>query len=351
MSSSQVGIRAKVIADSFYKAKISRLTTFEVTFPRFILAEFNTHRLLSRNSASSRAIPVWKRIKEVLEHPFVPIAFGKNKPGMQASEIVADEDQDAARHNWLVGRDIALIQAFTLVGGRDQIMSDAKGSEVAANLCDRIDEISHQYPDVSRQFLSMSAGVHKQHANRVLETYAWHTVIVTATHWRNFYALRASPMAQPEIQSLAIAMAEAHFSSVPKVLEDSDWHLPYVFPEDYSEIDNPKLLARISSARCARVSYLTHDGKRSLEADLNMANNLQENGHMSPFEHPAKAGASIFGIVHLGNESNFGRNTWTQYRKLLDNESDFSELISRRSLLEGMKQDGHLVDFVLSLRD
>src|SRR3954467_2779501 len=112
MQPNRTSISAQVIADSIYRG--SRLTTFEITFPRFILAEFNTHRVLSRNSASSRAIPVWKRLKDILNHPFVPLQFGKNQAGMQSHANIATEDYDAATKNWLVGRDVAVIQAFIL---------------------------------------------------------------------------------------------------------------------------------------------------------------------------------------------------------------------------------------------
>jgi len=100
---------AKILADSI--ADGVRLTTMEVTFPRFILAEFNTHRVFSRNSASSRAIPVEKRIAQVRENPFIPEGFTKNQRGMQASELIGDEHQANARHSWLRARDQAVLEA------------------------------------------------------------------------------------------------------------------------------------------------------------------------------------------------------------------------------------------------
>ena len=78
-------IEAKIVADSIYKQG-QRLTTFTVVFPRFILAELNTHRMLSRNSASSRARPFQAMLNDVRKDPFVPIrgsrtnfTFWKNK--------------------------------------------------------------------------------------------------------------------------------------------------------------------------------------------------------------------------------------------------------------------------------
>lgn len=347
MSSDRLKISAKIIADSVYQD--SRLVTFEVTFPRFVLAEFNTHRVISRNSASSRAIPVWKRLADIVSSPFVPLQFGKNKSGMQSTEEISSEDAENATLNWMVGRDVAVLQAFALAGGRDQILRDSKENPAAIVACQEIEEMSRQYPDVSRLLQSLSVGVHKQHANRVVEPYAWHTVIATGTRWRNFYALRASTMAQPEIQTLAIEMARVHKESTPVILKEGEWHLPFIRPEDLEEVKDFRLLAKISSARCGRVSYLTHDGVRSLDKDVSMADSLQGNGHMSPFEHPARTADSTGAYVGSYG-GNFG-DGWIQFRKTLPQERDFSNLISRDSLLLGMGGDVELADFVLSLSE
>lgn len=342
MAASRVSISAEVVADSIHDG--SRLTTFEVTFPRFILAEVNTHRDKSRSSASSRAIPVWKRLTDMILHPFVPLAFGKNRAGMQSAEMVSDEDTEASRTNWLVGRDVAVIQAFVLAGGEAQILKDAKGDQRAEEVCRQVKLLMTMYPDVTAKLVSLSVGVHKQHANRVLEPYAWHTAIITGTHWRNLYGLRASAMAQPEFQEAVIAMIRAHMASTPKVLEEGEWHLPYVFEEDRQELKSDYiLLPRVSSARCGRVSYLTHDGKRNIPADLKMVDGLQSHGHMSPFEHPAQAATK----AERGKKNgNFSRE-WAQYRKMLENEHDFTKLIPQEELLLGMKGDQAMVDFVL----
>lgn len=345
MNDDRTSISARVIADSTYGG--SRLVTFEATFPRFVLAEFNTHRVLSRNSASSRAIPVWKRLVDVMEHPFVPLQFGKNKAGMQSSEEVSDIDRGIAKQNWLIGRDVAVLQAFMLAGGQDQIVKDSKENPKAIEVCESVLELAQEYPDLFSRIRVLSAGVHKQHANRVLEPYAFHTVITTASRWRNFFALRASSMAQPEIQDLAIAMATALRDSKTSNLSEGEWHLPYIFSQDYSEVSELPKLARISSARCARVSFLTHDGKRSLDADFSFADGLQGNGHMSPFEHPARTADST-GAYFGSYNGNFG-DKWIQFRKTLLGESDFSEFIKPEDVLDGMKGDQSLVDFVLSL--
>lgn len=267
----------KILADSVGPTG-SRLTTLEVTFPRIVLAEFNTHRMLSRNSASSRAIPVEKRIAQVESNPFMPAAFGKNRPGMQATETLdACETLDAAKE-WQAAKDAALHHASRLA----------------------------------------ALGVHKQLANRLLEPFLWHTVIVSATEWSNFFALRCHPDAQPEIRTIAEMMRSAMADSSPVYLHGGIWHLPLV-PDvgellgTFSELD----VAMISAGRCARVSYLTHDGKRDPVADLALAAKLRASGHMSPFEHVAYAtdeGAMI---------GNF--RDWYQLRKRLPFEHDFSK--------------------------
>ena len=145
---------ARVLRDSLSPAGV-RLTTMEVTFPRFVLSEFNTHRVMSRNSASSRAIPSGKLIERALNDPVVPIEWGRNQRGMQAGDVLSEEDAAKALRVWLAARDAAVARA--------------------------------------RELLELS--VHKQVLNRVLEPFLWHTVIVTSTEWRNFFELRCAPAA------------------------------------------------------------------------------------------------------------------------------------------------------------
>lgn len=232
-----------------------RLTTFVVTFPRIVLAEFNTHRMFSRNSASSRAIPVEKRIKMIEADPFIPEQFGKNQKGMQADEVLADDDSWRAASVWRNARDLACASAEVLAG----------------------------------------LGVHKQLANRLLEPFCWNTVVVTATEWDNFFSLRCHKNAQPEIQKIALMMLELYVAGKPEQLQYGQWHLPFIYEEDeytFSDQD-PAALPRAeikmaSAGRCARVSYLTHDGKRDPAKDVELAQSLLKNGHMSPFEHIAR---------------------------------------------------------------
>ena len=268
----------KIVLDSIGPAEV-RLTTFEVTFPRIVLAEFNTHRMLSRNSASSRAIPIEKMIERVETDPFIPVHWGKKQKGMQAEEEVSKEMAWTAEVYWLRARDKAL--------------------EAAKDLLD--------------------LGLHKQITNRLLEPFLWHTVICTATEWENFFNLRDSPLAQPEIQRIAALMKNLYTKNVPQAVEHGDWHLPLVTGFDrealWAEKYSVEELCMISAARCARVSYLTHDKIRDPHKDLDLCESLIDNGHMSPLEHPAQA--------RLEAQPSGNLVGWRQYRKMIPNEAIF----------------------------
>ena len=315
---------AKILADSI--ANGVRLTTLQVTMPRIVLAEFNTHRMLSRNSASSRAIPVEKRIAQVRANPFVPDVFAANQRGMQAGAELDERDNSKAQHAWRIAAELACQQAEALL---DQ-------------------------------------GVHKQWANRLIEPFCWHTVIVSATEWDNFFALRCSPEAQPEIRRTAELMREALASSTPALCASGAWHLPlvdfslgdWVWAKSHAHEHGAGVpgaaLAKLSVARCARVSYLTHDGKRAPQADIALHDRLLKSGHMSPFEHAAQGGepwsspwSSGVYVQHGGapdvparyyetiddpgpRGSNFIGNfraPWVQYRKMIFGEAVFGSAL------------------------
>ncbi len=144
--------------------------------------------------------------------------------------------------------------------------------------------------------------VHKQVLNRLLEPFLWHTVIVTATEWANFFALRCTPQAQPEIREIAINMRAAYESHVPTALGENEWHTPLLQEDEY-DLDI-ELRKRVSAARCARVSYLTHDGSRDRTKDLDLCERLMEQHHLSPFEHVATPA--------IGAHANF--RGWRQMR-------------------------------------
>jgi thymidylate synthase-like protein len=300
---------AKVLADSRSPAG-HRLTTLEATFPRFVLAEFNTHRVFSRNSASSRAIPIAKQLRRVLEDPYVPIEFGSNQPGMQAGAALTGGKRDAAEREWLHARDDAVRRVLGLVADPDAISVDD-------DLLDVLGEVEEAIRN--REQPAGWLNVHKQVANRLLEPFMWHTVIVTATEWDNFWNLRCHADAQPEIRLTAESMRAATEACEPAELDWDDWHLPLIHPEDREQATSIEDLIKISAGRCARVSYLTHAGKRDLGADIQLHDRLLESGHMSPLEHPAKPLTA--GELEASEWSGNFRG-WRSYRKNISGEAN-----------------------------
>lgn len=291
--------KARILADSLNPAGV-RLTTFEITFPRMVLAEFNTHRMLSRNAASSRAIPIQKMIERVRKDPVRPVWWGKNQKGMQAKAELTGWRRYAAELVWLQARWVAIAIAWIL----------------------------------------FKIGLHKQIANRILEPWMWITVIVSATEWENFFKLRCHEDAQPEIQKIARMMQALYGYNKPKPLKEGEWHNPMLLSTDDTELldadfpEHPSIeiapqlpdSALVGIGRCARVSYLTHDGKRDYDADIELARTLAENGHWSPFEHVAKAKS---GMALRGNFRGF-----VQARKFFPGESGSDYKISLRSRID-----------------
>jgi thymidylate synthase ThyX len=286
-------IEVKLIANSKAPSGV-KLTTFVLTYPRFIHAELMTHRVFSRNASSSRAIPVNKQIQMVIDNPAIPLAFTKNKAGMQGGEVLKGEEHEAAVKAWLEARDSAVIHA--------KVLADLE--------------------------------VHKQYANRVLEPFAHITVVLTSTDFSNWFALRYHEMAQPEICELAKQMWEIYSVSQPRLMLTGEWHLPFVdgayyhFIEEYLKNGGDQnrftfpggklgILVKMSVARCARVSYLNHEGKQpTVEEDLKLYDRLlgQLPIHASPAEHQAMAMADK--EMRSGNFRG-----WLQYRKTLVHEN------------------------------
>ena len=279
-------ISARVILDSISPQGI-RLTTLQVCFHRYVLAEFNTHRMFSRNFRSSRAVPAKKLIEEVRNNPAMPVAWLKNRPGMQGGEAMTLNDQQTCREFWLWAAE--------------------KSADVAEDLAE--------------------AGLHKEHANRVLEPYLYVHGVVTATEWSNFFALRRHNDAQPEMKVLADAMWEAMEASTPQLLQPGEWHLPYVLPEEIEEgrgLKDPYgNLRRVSTARCARVSYLTHEGQKpDRDADLALAKRLIGSApmHASPAEHQATPDKWTDKLKWWRPELHGNLTGWVQFRKTLPGE-------------------------------
>ena len=315
-----MGFDAKVLADS-RSAAGHRLTTLEATFPRFVLAEFNTHRVFSRNSASSRAIPIAKQLRRVLEDPYVPIEFGSNQPGMQAGPALSGEKEKVAEREWLRARDDAVRQVLALV---------TDPQTAGGELLDVLEQVEEATRAKNRPAAWLN--VHKQVANRLLEPFMWHTVIVTATEWDNFWNLRCHPDAQPEIRLVAETMRDVAAGSEPEELAEGEWHLPLVRAEDRDQVASIENLIKISAGRCARVSYLTHAGVRDPDADIELHDRLLESGHMSPLEHPARP---LSEDELAANEWSGNFHGWHPYRKTIAGETNpLGPTVPARALAE-----------------
>jgi hypothetical protein len=299
------GFHAKVILASVGSNGIP-IYSIEAKYPRFIHSELMTHRDRARNAASSRAIP-WKRFTKEYQHytrddlapldayvkncmysmimtePVVPISFGLEQKGMQSGDELTGEKRDQAINIWLLARNAAIIYA---------------------------DELS-------------KLGVHKSICNRLTEPFMWITTLFTATEWENFFRLRCHEAAEKHFQKIAGMMREVKNNAEPRSLSSGQWHLPYVTKmtddplywqgEEGIAIHNAvqkgelgitdtervsgkswmqigtERIKRISAGRSARLSYLTHEGKRDWNEDLKLFSTLIERTdnviHASPLEH------------------------------------------------------------------
>jgi Thymidylate synthase complementing protein len=305
------------------------LISFRVKYPKFIHGETLTHRLLesqpelvaqvpdglmydhdmSRNASSSRATPVKKMIEAVMREPVVPSYWGKNQAGMQAREELSPSDKGQAIQMWFEARDDAVRNAQRLA----------------------------------------DLGAHKQIVNRILEPWMHIVVVITATEWNNFFALRRHADAQPEIKDLADKMFALLEGSTPNRLAPNQWHLPFITEDDYIEVTQhirftlgvefgqpeliKEMLRKISAARCARTSYYNFDGVASkIKDDLGLFDKLvvRDTVHASPLEHQATPDVPIFLAydqinekpVPMGwqNANEHGNlKEWRQFRRMIPN--------------------------------
>jgi len=304
-------ISAKIIADSISEYG-DRITTFELEYPRFIHGELMTHRLFSRNAASSRAIPINKMMDQVLTAPAMPVEWGLNKSGMQAEE--KHKSTSTCEWAWKQAAERAVVSARELQG----------------------------------------LGLHKQIVNRVLEPFQLMKTIVTATEFDNFWWLRCHPAAQPEIHVLADKMYELYTQNEPNILKPGEWHVPYVSVEwcaggsgiIYGREGLTSLTLeeaqKISASCCAQVSYRLLDWSLTKAVKIFDMLVTMTPVHASPFEHIATPMhfISVYrmldrdmgqdgevwerGITHLGKSGYFWSGNlkgFIQYRQLLDNNT------------------------------
>ena len=256
--------KVEILADSISKDK-KRLTTFELTFWRPMLPQLTRHRALSFSVRSSRATPSKDLIEEIRKSPWGPTVWGKNEKGMVAKECYCDKQTlSTLKTLWI---------------------------SIALAVCDYVDSLKD---------------VHKQIVNRLLEPFSCTHVVVSGTEWNNFFKLRCADDAQPEIAELALAMRRAMAESTPTLLEEDQWHLPYISQKDLFEHDLAEC-CKISAARCARVSYHLYDGTTDPEKDLELYEKLKTHSHWGPMEHVATPAGDVYLV------SNF--KGWNQLRK------------------------------------
>lgn len=290
-----MGISAKVVADSKYRD--TRLITLEIELHRFILPEANTHKALSRNYQSSRAIPILRQLEQIANDPAMPVYYGKDQAGMIAGEE-------------LEGRDLELAKMIIL-GMRDACLNGVKQLH--------------------------KLGLHKQISNRYVEPWMWTKGVITATHehFKAMFRLRRHFAAQPEIKAIFDAIYEAIEASKPYELKTGEWHLPYLSfgldgqgeaiyyissePDTYGGLLVEDAI-KISASCTAQVSYRKLDDSLEKAKKIYDMLNLPVDGvypddppHFSPTEHIAKAGD-----CDIEMSGNFHSTDFIQYRKVLE---------------------------------
>ena len=382
-------IQAKVVAHSKRINTGEELVTLEVIMPRYILAEFNTHRVLSKNSASSRAIPFKKMVKSVQDNPFIPYAFQKDHKGMQGT-VYLDINKEYSLSEFI----------SVLITTLNTYDKDSKEFEDLSKEIDEkieiIDSLLIDYKYQSRTLkdwwlLARDKAVEcasimyvfrvtKQLANRLLEPFMWHKVLVSGTEWENFFNLRCPQYEAPNgelyksrkqmitdnqfnvesyklsdhdvildwlkinkgqadihMMFLAEAIYDAINESTPKELKEGEWHIPYgdniEIPKlmDYFDSkglshktneDYDEAIRKISIARCARLSYQTlgDNPEINYEKDLELFDTLSKSGHWSPFEHVAKVmNAEEYEDYYNGNLKTVSYTTDSNRKKQIEN--------------------------------
>lgn len=322
---------AKIILDSISPAG-KRLTTITATYPRFIHCEILTHRDRARNSASSRAIPFPAMLERIDENPVVPLTWPGEQNGMQGGPPIPEALRPLACAIWLQAYEDAKGHAKRLRDIETYALNGQWANYGKHLTRDEIDEL-HLYSGVPD---TPAICVHKSIPNRIVEPWMWITVVMTATEWENFFRLRCHSDAEIHFQKIAGMIREAIRGSVPAIPEENiipvsngedcgevveHWHMPFVTGFDLDELVEREFemddIKKISVARCARVSYLTHEQTRDPAKDIGLFDRLVQGsgfGHWSAHEHVAQAAddATFRSGPYVG---------WKQYRKQFANEN------------------------------
>ena len=340
-------ISVEIVADSI-SPQGDRLISVLATFPRIILSEMNTHRMLSKNTSSSRAIPFKKMVESIKNDPFVPIAWQKQHSGMQGTEY------------W----DVSIIEE---IGGFDYTNIPAKwlrARDTAINMAETL----HDSP----------IGITKQLCNRLLEPFMWTTMLITGPRsgWDNFFNLRCPQYKAPSnsietanllfkskkdmidfyvendfkigagalkmwtpldwmkvnqgqaeihIMDLAEKIYDALNESTPRQLKAGEWHIPFgdkIHKVDTSMFSNPTsvepafdlIRVKISTAMAARTSYTVVGDEKEIDSkkmiELHDRLLTQDPPHSSPMEHCAQAMSDE--QYYLFNRGEASIDTWSK---------------------------------------
>lgn len=327
-------ISARIVADSINENG-KRITTFELEYPRFIHAELMTHRVFSRNAASSRAIPVTRAIELIQNDTAMPSHWGKNQPGMSAKEecyatFPVDLPILSEEGDFFFDID-GNLATKTVERSREDMWNIARDNAI---------EIAKLFNE---------AGYHKQIVNRLLEPFTHIKVVLTASEYDNWFWLRNHPDAQPEIHILAERMFAEYEASTPELLLAGEWHVPYYDkgywkPSGYIKLDGQGSFdiidgqrdglgvsladaLAVSSSCSAQVSYRRLDD--SVEKARDIFKRLVESlpPHFSPFEHQATPmsgqGFNQAGVTHMDKAGHYYSGNfqdWVQHRQLIMEE-------------------------------
>lgn len=258
------------------------LVTIEATMHRFVLAELNTHRAFSRNSQSSRAIPVMTQLARLADAPAMFLKLPAEQSGMSGGAPLQGEDLQRAM-------------------------------EYLEDIANHTYQRTLEYIETTEK--KNGKRLHKSLMNRPLEWFMWHRVVITSAEWQNFFSQRCSPAAQPEFEACANAIRDAIEKSDPisRVV-----HTPYLTDDERQTLDRGNQM-RVSSSRCAGVSYLNHDREPNVKADLDRYRKLTSATppHWSPLEHVAvQTGAT--GVLRV--RGNFAPH-WVQMRQLVESDN------------------------------
>jgi hypothetical protein len=279
-----------IIADSV-SFHSPRLTTFCVKFHKFILAEFNTHKMISRSDRSSRAVSTKQLLEEAKLDPAMPFEFRRNIPGMSGGELLTGDDLTDAQERWMAHRDFAV-----------KVVQEGLEDNEA-----------------------------KETLNRHLDQFVYTHSVRTATEdsWMNFFGLRLDSHAQPEIRILAENMWVDYNVSSPKFLYPGQWHMPFMSGVEPNPNNNPDQLriVKISAARCANMSYGPKPQWPEISKSLELYNRLVNSSpmHLGPLEHQATPDIKthrVFGKYNYRYPQLHGNLPgWQQFRKLIPGES------------------------------